>query len=49
MKNFWNIMMKDIDNEHFTKTEMVVYGILVPVVLVAIMGVAGWLETLCCD
>ena len=46
MKEFFEIMGKDIMNEHFTKREYVIYGILVPVVLVGIMALAGWLETM---
>ena len=46
MKEFLRIMGKDIYDEHFTKREYVIYGILTPIVLVAIMALAGWLETL---
>jgi len=47
MKEFWRIMEKDIHKENFSRKEMVVYGILVPLGFVAIMGIAGWLETAC--
>ena len=33
-------------DEHFTKSEYIVYGILTPLVLVGIMALAGWLETM---
>lgn len=46
MKEFLRIMGKDIYDEHFTTREYVIYGILTPLVLVAIMAFAGWLETL---
>ena len=46
MKDFFEIMGKDIMDEHFTAREYVIYGILTPLVLVAIMALAGWLETL---
>jgi hypothetical protein len=46
MKEFLRIMGKDIMDEHFTTREYVIYGILTPIVLVAIMALAGWLETL---
>lgn len=36
----------DIHQGEFTKRELLVYGVVVPMVLVAIMGIAGWLETL---
>ena len=46
MKEFLRIMAKDIMDEHFTKSEYIVYGILTPLVLVGIMALAGWLETM---
>ena len=46
MKELFEIMAKDIMDEHFTKSEYIVYGILTPLVLVGIMALAGWLETL---
>ena len=46
MKDFFKkLMSDDADIKQFTKYEIVVYGILVPVGLVLIMGIAGWLET----
>lgn len=46
-ENFWKTMENfDIHQGEFTKRELLVYGVVVPVVLVAIMGIAGWLETL---
>jgi hypothetical protein len=46
MKEFFEIMGKDIMDEHFTAREYVIYGILTPIVLIGIMALAGWLETL---
>lgn len=46
MKEFFKIMGKDIKDENFTKCEYIVYGILTPIVLVGIMALAGWLETM---
>ena len=46
MEKFMKMMEKDFQKEDFTKKEMVVYGIIVPVVLIAIMAFAGWLESL---
>ena len=40
-------MTDDETQQKFTTKEVVVYGIVVPVVLVLIMGIAGWLETAC--
>lgn len=46
MKEFMNTMEKDYQKENFTKTEMMIYGVLVPMALVAVMAIAGWLESL---
>ena len=46
MKEFFEIMGKDIMDEHFTKREYVIYGIFTPIVLIGIMALAGWLESL---
>lgn len=46
MKEFLRIMGKDIMDEHFSAREYVIYGILTPIVLIGIMALAGWLETL---
>jgi len=41
MKEFFEIMEKDIMSENFTKKEYVVYGIVAPLVLVLLCGLAG--------
>ena len=41
MKEFLEIMGKDILSENFSKKELVVYGIVAPVVLVIVLGLAG--------
>lgn len=41
MKEFLEIMKKDIMSENFTRREYVVYGIVVPVVLVLVCGLVG--------
>lgn len=46
MKEFFEIMGKDILSENFSKREYVIYGILTPIVLIGIMALAGWLESL---
>ena len=46
MKEFLRIMGKDIMDEHFSAREYVIYGILTPIVLIGIMALAGWLETM---
>lgn len=44
MKEFLNIMGKDILSENFTTKEYVIYGILTPIVLFLIMLLAGWMD-----
>ncbi len=46
MKELIEILTKDIMDENFTKREYIVYGIVTPLVLVALMALAGWLETI---
>lgn len=41
MKELLEIMGKDIKNENFTRREYVVYGIVAPLVLVLMCGLAG--------
>lgn len=41
MKEFLKIMGKDILSENFTRREYVVYGIVAPLVLVLVCGLAG--------
>ena len=46
MKEFFNIMAKDILSENFTRKEYVIYGIIAPLALVAACMVAEWIDTL---
>ena len=41
MKEFLEIMGKDITSENFTSREYVVFGIVAPLVLVLVCGLAG--------
>lgn len=41
MKEFFEIMGKDILSENFTRKELVVYGIVAPLALVLVCGLAG--------
>lgn len=41
MKEFINLMQNDIEKENFSARDMVVYGILVPLALVALMAICG--------
>ena len=44
MKEFVNMLMNDFRLEGFTWKEMLVYGVLVPAILIAIMALAGWMD-----
>ena len=46
MKEFWSMMEKDYQKENFTTQEMIIYGIISPIVLVAVMALAGCMESL---
>lgn len=46
MKEFFEKLMSSEDGQHYTKNEIIVYGVLVPLALVLIMGLAGWIESL---
>lgn len=44
MKDFFKKLMSDDETSlNFTKYEMVVYGVLVPLCLFVVMAVAGWI------
>lgn len=44
MKEFFNIMFEDMKTEGFTKKEVVIYGVVVPLAFIATIGIAGWIE-----
>lgn len=46
MKQFFEIMLKDIQREEFTQKEILVYGVVAPLGLIALMGFAGWIESI---
>lgn len=46
MERLFEIMEKDFRKEDFTKKEMLVYGIIIPLAMVVIMSLAGWLESI---
>ena len=43
MSEFWKIMEKDFQAEGFTAKELVIYGIIAPVVLVIGCVIADWI------
>lgn len=44
MKEFLETMEKDIQKEHFTKSELFEYGILAPALLVLVIALISLLE-----
>ena len=46
MKKLWQVTMKDFQGECFTRKEMVVYGILLPLGFIGLVIVESWVETL---
>ncbi len=44
MKEFFNIMAKDIMSENFTRKDYVIYGIIAPMALIAICMLASMVE-----
>lgn len=48
LKQFIEKLMSDDERDHhFSNVEKVKYGIILPIALVIIMGIAGWMETAC--
>ena len=45
MKEFLQVMGMDILSENFTRKQMVVYGVIVPAVFIALMAIAGWIDS----
>ena len=39
-------MTDEESGQNFSVKEMLVYGVVVPVVLIIIMGIAGWMDTM---
>lgn len=44
MREFFDIMLKDIQVENFTQKEMVVYGVVYPAALVVVCMIASILN-----
>lgn len=41
------VMSDDETNYEFSQREKMIYGVLIPIGLVLIMGIAGWMEVSC--
>lgn len=46
MKEFLNMMEKDYKSEDFTTKEIVVFGVIAPIALLAVLAIIGWLDTI---
>lgn len=46
MKEFLNMMEKDYKSEDFTTKEIVVFGVIAPIVILSVLAIIGWLETI---
>lgn len=46
MKELWQFFCEDIAKENFTMKEKVKYGVVLPLTLLSIMIIAGWIETI---
>jgi hypothetical protein len=44
MKAFFEIMMADYRSEGFSRAEWVKFGVIAPIVLVLLCGLASWIE-----
>lgn len=47
MKDFLRAIEKDYQKENFSVKEWIIGAIVAPLLLLAIMGLAGWIETAC--
>ena len=46
MRKLIEMMYDDLKDENIVGKDLFVYGIIVPLVLVVIMSIAGWMDTL---
>lgn len=44
MKELIKVFEKDIKSENFTRKEIVIYGIIAPLALILVCGLAEWLS-----
>lgn len=44
MKELMKVFEKDIKSENFTRKEIVIYGIIAPLALILVCGLAEWLS-----
>ena len=46
METFWKLWEKDITGDGFTVGECVFFGVIAPIVMIGIIGLVGWMESL---
>lgn len=46
MKEFLNMMEKDYNSENFTTKEIVVFAVIAPIVILAVLAIIGWLDSI---
>ena len=46
MKEFLETMEKDYQKESFTMKEIVVFGVIAPIVILAALAIIGWLDSI---
>lgn len=47
MRDFFEKLMTDEESgQKYTVKEMLVYGVLVPLMMILIMGIVGWMDTM---
>ena len=44
MKELFEVFEKDIKSENFTRKEIIIYGIIAPLALILVCGLAEWLS-----
>lgn len=44
MKELIKVFEKDIKGENFTRKEIIIYGIIAPIALILVCGLAEWLS-----
>ena len=43
MKELFKVFTKDIEREQFSKREVIIFAVVVPVIFILFCGFAGWL------
>ena len=46
MNEFLNMMEKDYKSEDFTMKEIVVFGVIAPIIILTVLAIIGWLDSI---